>query len=202
MVLVAAALVALTRWLQGSGSGSGSGGTGGRRRRWAAPLAVVVVFAGVTSGNYVAENAARVRTYYHPKTLSGNLLSDREARSLEELARSIPRRAVVADDPWNGTSLIYALSGRRVLFPTEQTLNTADRVLLADRLHLASTDPAVCEAVERQGVQYVLTGGSPFYQGRHGHRTFEGVDTVPNAAGFERVASSGPFDLYRITACQ
>jgi uncharacterized protein DUF6541 len=193
VVLVTAALVAASRWLQGNGKGW---------RRWAAPLAVAVVFVGVTSGNYVAESAARIRTYYHPTSLTGNLLSQREAESLEELARLIPPNAVVADDPWNGTSLIYALSGRRVLFPTEKTLNTADRVLLADKLYLASSDPAVCEAVERQGVQYVLTGGSPFQKGRHGERTFDGVDKVSNAPGFDRLASSGPFDLYRITACQ
>lgn len=193
VVLGTAALVELTRWAQG---------TQGGWRRWAAPVAVAVVFAVLTAGNYVTDNAARVRQYYQPTTRTGNLLTEREADSLRELARSIPPDAVVAGDPWNGTSLIFALTGTPVLFGTEKTRTTPDRILLADTLNQAATDPAVCAALERQNVQYVLTGGSPFQKGRHGSRTFDGVNEVPDAPGFELVAQSGPFDLYRITACQ
>ncbi|MEO6789372.1 MAG: DUF6541 family protein, partial [Ornithinibacter sp.] len=199
VLLVTAAIVALTRWLQGM---QGLQADRGAWRPWVAPVAVLAVFSVLTSGNYVAESAARVRQYYQPRSLTGSLLSQEEARSLQQLARSIPANAVVAVDPWNGTSLIYALSGRRVLFGTEKSLNTPDRILLADELDEAAKNPAVCAALERQRVQYVLTGGSPFQKGRHGSRTFDGVEQVPHALGFELVAESGPFELYRITACQ
>ena len=192
VVLATAALLAITRRLQG---------TQGGWRRWAAPVAVLLVFGVVTSGNYVSESATRVRFYYHPSTRTGSLLSQHEAESLRQLARSVPSDAVVAVDPWRGTSLIYALTGRKVLFGTEKAGNTPDRTLIADKLDQVASDPAVCAALDRQGVQYVLTGGSAFWRGHHGARKFDGVDDVPQAPGFEHVASSGPFDLYRITAC-
>lgn len=193
VVLATAALVAATRRLQRTRLG---------RRGWPAALAVGLVVAVLTSGNYLADNAQRVRDYYQPTKRTDSLLTAREARSLEELARSIPRDGVVAADPWNGTSLLYALTGREVLFASEKTRITPDRILLADRLDEAATDPAVCAAAERADVRYVVTGGSPFHEDRHGSRTFDGVDGVPDATGFERVTAVGPFTLYRLLPCR
>lgn len=192
VLLATASLLALTRRLQGRGGGW---------RRYVAPLAVVAVLLALTSGNYLSENAERVRTYYQPQRTDRVLLTRTEAAALQRIARYIPQGSAVAGDPWDGTSLLYALTGREVVFASEKAANTPDRQIIAHHLDEAAQSPAVCRAVKALDVGYVLLGGTPFTPRVHGTRTFEGVTGVSKAPGFEQVAHEGAFRLYRVTAC-
>ncbi len=100
------------------------------------------------------------------------------------LARSVPRDAIVAVNPWRGHALLYAFGSRQVAFYSEKAVTTPDRQLVADQLYLAGTPSGgpVCGAVRRLGISYVLTGGSNFLPNSGTRSQFTGIDLVPGAA--------------------
>ena len=176
---------------------------GGRRRGAGAALAVGVLFVAGTLGNNYGAHVDRMRPYYAPKDAGVALLTRQEARALQQLARSLPADAVVADNPWRGQALLYAFTSRRVVFYSEKAVTTADRATVADALFLAASPlhPDVCPSVRAVGATYVITGGSNELPNLNGRDAFLGIDLVPGRPGFQQVASSAPYTLWRITAC-
>jgi hypothetical protein len=175
-----------------------------------APALAVVVSAALvaayvvgTGGNYVREHRDRLGPYIHPYRAHNLLLTSRGYAALLALRRSIPPDALVADNPWRGTSLLYALTGRRVLYNSEKAVNTADRYRIATALYLAGLPafPDICAAVRRAGVTYVITGGTNFLPDRQSITRFPGIDQVPGEPGFELVRTVEPYALWKITAC-
>lgn len=144
-----------------------------------------------------------LRPYFHPG-IARSWASLTEQRGLRELATHIPPDAVTAENPWNGGSYLYIVSGRRLLWPTEKANTTPDRMLLGQRLDAAATDPAVCRAAQADGVQYALTGGVPFLWANHKDlREYAGVDAIATgrAPGWSRVAQAGGYTLWKLTRC-
>jgi hypothetical protein len=176
---------------------------GGRRRGAGAALAVGVLFVAGTLGNNYGAHVGRMRPYYAPKDAGVALLTRQEAHALQQLARSLPSDAVVADNPWRGQALLYAFTSRKVVFYSEKAVTTADRATVADALFLAASPlhPDVCRAVRAVGATYVITGGSNELPNLNGRDAFLGIDLVPGRPGFQQVATSAPYTLWRITAC-
>ena len=164
---------------------------------------VLVVYLVATLGNNIPAQVARLRPYYHPARSRDALLPLSRQPDLEALARRLPRDAMVAVNPWRGHSLLYAFGSREVVFPSEKAVTTLDRQLVADQLYLAGTPfgGLVCGAVRRLGVDYVLTGGTNVLPNSGLRDQFLGVDLVPGQPGFVPIAQSGPYTLWRITAC-
>lgn len=176
------------------------------RRAISAPVAMVVVLAVYlvgTLGNNIPAQVTRLRFYYHPAHPTRALLPLSRQPDLITLARSVPRDAIVAVNPWRGHALLYAFGSRQVAFYSEKAVTTPDRQLVADQLYLAGTPSGgpVCGAVRRLGISYVLTGGSNFLPNSGSRSQFTGIDRVPGAPGFDPIARSGPYTLWRITAC-
>lgn len=163
---------------------------------------VLVVYLAATLGNNHGAHVDRLRPYYHPDDPDTALLTLQEATAMRALARSIPSGAVVADNPWRGHALLYALTSRQVAFYSEKAVTTPDRELVADHLADAATDPQVCAAVRAMHVTYAITGGTNELEHHNGRSAFAGVDRVPGQAGFEQVATVAPYTLWRVTACQ
>ena len=128
----------------------------------AALALVVVVYLVATLGNNLPAQVARLGPVYRPADPRAVLLPVSSDRALEQLARSVPPDAVVADNPWRGHALLYAFGSRRVVFFSEKAVTTPDRKLVADQLYLAGTPYGglVCGAVRRLDVTYVITGGA------------------------------------------
>jgi hypothetical protein len=168
------------------------------------PLALtgvlLLVYAAATRAVYLPEHVDRLGVYYTPNEPNHTLLSRSEADDLIALSHSIPRHAVVVNDPWHGTSLLYAYTGRMPYFYNEKALATLDQVLIAEFVDRVAKDPSICPALERAGADYVITGGEDFWEYRHGGE-FNGVERVPDADGFAQVAQAGAYTLWRITAC-
>lgn len=194
---LAAGLLALSGHLRGRP------GVGVRRPGALSALAVAVLYVVATLGNNHGAQVSTLRPYYHPRNPSAALLTPQEADALQVLARSIPRDAVVADNPWRGHALLYAFTARRVVFYSEKAVTTPDRQVVADALFLAASPqhPEVCPAVRALGATYVITGGRNELPNRNGRDQFLGVDLVPGRPGFALVARSAPYALWRITAC-
>ncbi|WP_432546398.1 DUF6541 family protein [Kineococcus sp. SYSU DK004] len=131
-----------------------------------------------------------------------SLVDEAEQRFLEDLRRWVPPGDVVAGTPWDGSSSAYALSGVPVLYPHFRGGQPEDWAFLADHLQDAGVDPAVCPALERRDVRWVLDAGElwdPPLLAPAGYTAFRAFQGRP---GFEPVAAGGGVTLYRITACR
>jgi hypothetical protein len=173
-------------------------------RRWRAAglvtsTAAVVALLLATQA-YVDQHRGFLDGYFFPGR-ARSWASDAELRALRTLATHIPQDALTAANPWNGGTYLYVVSGRRVLVPTEKALRPGDRELLAASLDQAGSDPEVCAAARRQNVEFALTGGVPFLWAEDRVELYRGIDAVGSSDAFTKVATAGPYTLYRLTGC-
>lgn len=130
---------------------------------------------------------------------SVRLVDEHEYRLMDELPEIVPEGVVVVGNPWDGSAMSWALGEREALFPHMGDVVEPDRFLVATALNQALVDPAVCEAVDRLNVGYVLRMGRHLWGGDP--IGYEGLDQlVENGVG-ELVAQEGNARLYKITAC-
>lgn len=114
----------------------------------------------------------------------------------------VGRDAVIVGNPWDGSTLTWALGGVRTLFPHLAGEWSPDEVQIAQHLDRALEDPTVCAAVARTGAHYLyrspgLLWGQPPEAG-----WFVGIDRATESAGIlTLVAREGSSALYRISAC-
>lgn len=164
--------------------------------------AVLALCLVATVGNNLPQQRDRLRPYYAPHDPRAALLTPTQQSALARLAADLPADAIVADNPWRGTSLLYSLTGRRVLYPTPTSAGlSAAHALVAEQLSSAATRADVCAALASLHTAYVVTGGSNFLPNRAGLSNYPGVDGVVGQPGFSLVARSGPYALWRIAAC-
>lgn len=170
----------------------------------AAVLTVVaaVVVAVASSGLYLREHAEFVDDAYPRPTEPTALMSVAERAFFEEVAGATAPGSVVAQNPWSGSSLLWPLTGREVLFPHLVGEWTADQRYLALHLRDVSNDPGVCPAAARLGVRYLLVGTPDFWSGDGRARGFPGLDVPAPDSGFRLLEADGDGNsLYELTGC-
>ncbi|WP_371706691.1 DUF6541 family protein [Pseudarthrobacter sp. NIBRBAC000502772] len=166
-----------------------------------AAAAVVVVTLFATFVGPTSHYISGASTVYRFDAQSDMLTPDERAL-LGRVADHVPPESVIADNPWNGSSLAYAYAGRRVLTPHLFAGKDPVRELIDQRLKLEPADPVVCDALRRTRVGFILDFGSNYMIDLEGSNDFPGVTDIGNVAGFELVDSEGPnAKLYRITSC-
>lgn len=172
------------------------------QRAAAVTVIAAVLTAVISSGLYLKEHADDLAETYTDTPSDGTVLTPQHRDFLEEVGRLVPPDAVVAQNPWTGSALLWALTDRKVLFPHLDGQWDADQRYLADHLDDVGHDPAVCSIASRLDVQYVLTGEEQFWPWDGRSARYPGLDDVATAGGFELVAT-GPqaYRLYRLTAC-
>ncbi|MET1088091.1 MAG: DUF6541 family protein [Arthrobacter sp.] len=159
-------------------------------------FAVLAAAAGPLS-HYIAGAATVYRL-----DAGSDLLTPDELALLKRLPDKVPADAVIADNPWNGSSLAYAYAGRRVLTAHLFAAHDPAAAVIAKSLKTSPGDPAVCEALRSRNVQFVLDFGSQYLIDLPGSDTYPGLTDIGNAPGFTLVDSQGPdARLYRISAC-
>jgi hypothetical protein len=162
-------------------------------------LAVVLVVA--TRGLSPDDRYGRFASTYAPRNPDTTLVTKQMREFYDRIAEKIPPDAVVAGNPFAGTSLLWALEDRKVLFPHFRNTTNDAQDLVAARLHDLTEDPAVCRAVNDLKVDYLLVGGAAFRPGDRKWDDYAGLSDPFGMPGFELVDSSGPSKLYRITGC-
>jgi hypothetical protein len=166
----------------------------------AASVVVVVTLLATTVGptsHYISGASAVYRF-----DTQADMLTPEESALLARVADHVPPDSVIADNPWNGSSLAYAYAGRQVLTPHLFAGEDPLRELIDERLKYEPTNPEVCDALRRTNVEFVLDFGSNYMIDLDGSKDFPGVTDIGNAAGFELVDSEGPdAKLYRVTSC-
>jgi hypothetical protein len=178
-----------------------------RGRAFAASTFVLVVLLGaLTGGFYVNKHAAAIQNSYLLPDRNPNLdlVDPPEQAFFAKVKQLTPPDAMVANNPWDGSALLWALADRRVLFPHLEVVTTADQQFLAQHLDDAASDPKVCAAANRLHVGYLLVGDSVFWQAWDDRvKDYPGFrDPGPRDKAFQLIASSGPkLKLYQLTAC-
>ena len=167
----------------------------------AGAVAAVLLAVVLTPGLGAAREASA--TSYAVAEPGGDVLLDTDDRAvLEDVDDVVPEGERVVGDPWNGAILTWVLGDREPLFPHLTGVWGADRDLVAARLDLAATDPAVCEALDRLDVHYLYHSTSALWGGDDVQAApFAALDRAASAEGFEPVLQEGTAALYEITAC-
>lgn len=176
------------------------------RPAWLTARAMTVILAVAVAGIVVAgtqrtasmNGAVERAAALYRITDDSPLITTDEYRLLMRLPDLVPPDAVIANNPWNGSALAYALADREVTAPHMFYGVTPLREVVRDRLDEARTDPRVCPLLRQDRVRYVLDFGT---MGVHGERPYAGLDTLTPARGVVEIAREGSAALYEITAC-
>lgn len=172
---------------------------------WPRPRAAVLVAIGVSAvvvtsgGLYQRTHIDQLAGIY--QTPEEVLVGPDQAQFLRSAGELIPDDAVVAQNPWAGTAMLWPLTDRQVLFPHLTGVWSPEQQLIAERLRYAATDPAVCAAVAETGIGYVITAPPTFWQPDPLAENWPGLDDLEEAEGFELLAEEGDNALWLITAC-
>jgi hypothetical protein len=166
-----------------------------------AVVAAAALVVATQQGNVEAAQASAAKKYsigpYSP------LVSADELAVLERLGREVPEDAVIVGNPWNGSSLAYAIADRRTVQLHILGATSDDAMLIYARLNQAASDPQVCMAVRRLGAGFVLDFGHREVNNGEGRSTsFDGLDDLAARGVAEPVDTEGSATLYRITACR
>lgn len=127
------------------------------------------------------------------------LVTTDELALLSRLPEHTTPDDVVAGSSWNGAGMAYALEHRRVLMPHTLMDMTDDIVLINGELDDATPGSAVCAAVEREGVTFVLDFGDQQINGEN--HPMPGFDSLATSHAVELVDEEGDVALYRVVGC-
>lgn len=142
----------------------------------------------------------RERTY--ALTDASPLLSPDEVQLLNRLSVHVPSNAVMANNPWDGSSTAYAIAGRRVLFAHAYTGSNRDRLLAAEKLNQAVPDSEVCAAVKRENIEFLLDFGDRYIDPKRKEvHDFPGIEVPADSSAFIKLDQQGEAVLYKFVGC-
>ncbi|AKT51627.1 DUF6541 family protein [Arsenicicoccus sp. oral taxon 190] len=186
----AAALVRLgDRWIPVPGKRSG---------RW---VVAVLVAALVLQGWPSATASARrlVGRNYGDQQWWRTVVSQREGRLYADVLGARPDGLGVIGDPFGGGQWAGVLGGHPGVITHFGGVWAGDRDLL--RRHLREMSPAVCAAVQRLHVGYVVEDTDRVWDNDPRYPAFAGLRELSDVAGLERIGRDGTVSIYRITGC-
>lgn len=161
---------------------------------------VALLVVTTQNGNVDAAQTAAAKMYR--VEASSPLINSDELALLGRLDKYVPPGAVIIGNPWNGSSLAYALADRRTLQLHILGAIPPAAQILYDRLRDATTDPTVCDAVRQLKVGYVLDFGHHEVNfGDERPSVYTGLDELTGSGVAELIDSQGTARLFRITAC-
>jgi hypothetical protein len=168
--------------------------------RWSAGfLGLLAMLLATQLGNVSAATQRTQNDYL--LSSSSALLTNDEMSVLQRVPDLVPKRSVVVGNPANGSSLVYAFADRVPMqYHVLSAPLTEDQQLVLDHLDEAKDNPAVCAAVRRLNIGYVLDFGTQ--EVNFGSHPTPGL-TGAEAAGVAAVELQvGTAKLLRVTACQ
>ncbi len=170
-------------------------------------LATGVVFALTVSGGTALTTqgssvsaAAHSAASAYALTADSPLISTDEWEMLEVVDEYVPEDDYIITDPWNGSSLSYALADRKALKLHIFSKSGGQISRVYHDLDDLMSDPTVCAAVQALDSYYVLDfGGREIHGGDHTPPSFQNLENNP---GLELIHREGDTRLYEITACE
>ncbi len=176
----------------------------GRVQVVGAALAVLAVVATARGDAVVTAYDQLAANYANGDPALSDMLDADERALIDRLPAVVPADVAVAGNPWNGSALVWALTGRPTPFPHLVNAFDAPRQVVADRLRDVVTDSAVCPALAQLRVGYVLDFGEGYLWGSDSSGRddrYPGLVGLADRPGFALVDEQGRARLYRVTAC-
>jgi hypothetical protein len=173
-------------------------------RPFAKSTGIVCATAALAGLCYMGPSRIYVHRSYEQYRFDANsgILTPTELEFIQRLDQYVEEDAVIADNPWNGSSLAYAFAGRHVLTPHLIANYDNERILISRELAAGNFTPQLCDAVRNKNVKYILDFGRKFLLNVPGARDFPGVTGVLPKPGIEVVARQGrSARLYKVTGC-
>ncbi|MHA7241050.1 DUF6541 family protein [Arthrobacter sp. TMS1-12-1] len=143
----------------------------------------------------------RANVFYQRDSPTSILSSD-EYELLNRIQDEMPTDAVIAGNPWNGSSLVYAFAGIDVLAYHLIEVKTNEELVIAEGLKDATTSEAVCDAIRAAGVTHVLDFGTQYLSDNSNAKNFPGLEGLERSDAVELVDREGAAKLYEVTVCQ
>lgn len=131
----------------------------------------------------------------------GVMIDADEFAFLADIDRYVPEGEIVGGDPWNGSALVWAIGGRQAMFPHFTGEWSPDALLVAGSLDRANVDPAVCAAVSRLGLRYVLDDPGLLWGDPPEAQLYAGFHRATESGVLTEIAHRGATTLYRVAAC-
>lgn len=209
MQLATLAAVAGTDWLAALATRVADrmhrSGTPSRTRRWPTAGALVAGVAVFLSLSGWADSSVRsyVLTTTFPVGNDNNrnaLITRDEQAFFSTLGTYVPTGQRVVNDPGNGSSLIFALSGVALTAYSTVAPRNADVAFLGQNIDRIGVDPRVCQAAQRLNARFVVTSG-PLEFPSDRNLAWASVGRVKASPNFTVVANKTQSTLFRITAC-
>jgi hypothetical protein len=196
-------VLAATEWLQQFFRRAASSAAATARPALALglPLALGAVITVATAAQSLPRNAAIVGRHVNDT----ELISPAKLQFFQTVARLVPASALVADNPFDGTSFLSVLGGIHVLFPQlNPASNDAQLSYLAGNLVRLGRNSRVCGLVRRYDINYMVIAPDHFPPGNGNPGFYQGIADPARGSGFRLVASAagGQLRLYKITICQ
>ena len=161
-------------------------------------LAVVLLLATTQRVAYMDQAVDRASSMYALTDGSALLTSD-EYTLIKRAPQHIEPGSVVATNPWNGSSLLYAFTGIQTTTKHIFFLSTPELDVVNQSLDDAATDPTVCPALKDLNVRYALDFGQREVHGAY--HPFPGLKDLAKNPGLTEVDRQGNAVLYRVDVC-
>lgn len=175
------------------------GTTSGRTTRSVGAVLGVAFLLAATQGAGAHAGVQYVSTKYVADEKS-QLLSPDERTLLERLPETVPEGETLANNPWNGGALAYAIADYPVLVP--HTGGTYDPRITEMTIDLAEGGPEACGLADDLEVSYVLDFGERYvFPGTPRAEPFAGISGVESSPVLTEVDREGDAVLYEITGC-
>lgn len=173
--------------------------TSQHRRSLIVGLAVIAL-AALAGQLYASGQAIRLASAVYVYADDSRLITIDEKALLERLPDEVPEDAAIAGSGWTGAGLAYAFADREVIMPHVLMEFTKDDLLILDKLADAEPGSAVCAALARSGVEYVLDFGTQEIHGAE--HEYDGILDLEDSTAVELVDDVGDARLYRVTGCE
>ncbi|TLM85650.1 hypothetical protein FDW83_04575 [Pseudarthrobacter sp. NamE2] len=127
------------------------------------------------------------------------LISTDELALIQRLPDEVPEDALLVGNPWNGSSLAYALADRKLVQLHILSAVPEGTAPLLNGPAPARDDPDVCPTVERLKLEYILDFGHREVHGRDSG--YKGLDRLIAAGMATLEDSEGEARLYKLQLC-
>jgi hypothetical protein len=127
------------------------------------------------------------------------LISSDEMALLDRLPAAVPEDAVMVGNPWNGSSLAYALADRKLIQLHILSAVPDGTAPLLNGPTPSAGDPHVCSAVNRLNIDYILDFGHREVHGRDSG--YKGLDNLIDSGLATLEDSEGDANLYKLRLC-
>lgn len=128
------------------------------------------------------------------------IVDSEELALIQRLPTHVPADEVIAVNPWNGGSLAYALSGRKVTTYHMFSTNDSELQKIDQELGTAQSGSDTCQIALKRHIGYILDFGSSYLANAAAAKGFPGLVNVASP-DVKVVDSEGHARLLQVSSC-